>query len=479
MLRFRRQPVTSCEVGGDMGLEDDLKVLVGEMDRLHGSSHNDEKALIGESGMPDFVTAENGLQRHFSAKARVALTHVSKTLYDNHKAEFSVLEFDNFERVARQCVANLHAAGNFANFCAGGNAEAHAMLLADIKSQVAMQVNEYTHYFPAWTLGMERESPFLLGPVTFFTRDQWIDAVDFSEQVKDRYVNERDANHQWKALLKGALQKPSDRTPLPGLAGVLYKALSQCPSMLKVTIRGYEKDLSRKLAQMVCKTALDAVSLVFGGAEFFHQQALSDERLEPVGSDRLMESNGVLWLPGMSLGKRIPHLPYAKVKEALAGSANVLRAFEPVLAALVDPASHPHPKLAQRWATALDWFGEGQREMSDAVSLAKLGTALDVLSCVGKFGGIRDMVVHLVGVDPDKEVISGRNPKTLSQLIKGIYDDGRSRILHGTHYKRLKSFAQERQNAAFLARIVLIECALRLQNYKGDDLDKAFRTMPA
>ncbi|MEB3736070.1 HEPN domain-containing protein [Halopseudomonas pachastrellae] len=156
---------------------------------------------------------------------------------------------------------------------------------------------------------------------------------------------------------------------------------------------------------------------------------------------------------------------------------SIIPAFAAILDGLLDPSSHPHPKLANRWATALDWFGEGNRESSDAIALAKLGTCLDVLCCGGKNDGIREMVIHLTGTSSETQVVRGNRPRTLKQLVKDIYDHGRSQILHGTHYDRLESFAAERQYATYLARIVLIECAVRLQHYGGSDEDKAFRTI--
>lgn len=326
---------------------------------------------------------------------------------------------------------------------------------------------------------MERNGPFTIGPVTFLSRSDWIDSVDFSQRAKDSFWNEATANHNWKEILNGELQRSPHAPVLPGLAGVVYGAISECPAILKITIRGYEPELSRKLAKLACKTALDAVSLGFGSAEIFHQQALHEERLPPVGSANMLETNGCLWIPGNSLSKRIPHLSNARVVEALEGMGKILPAFASALAGLVEPNSHDHPGLASRWATALDWFGEGNRESSDAVALAKLGTCLDVLACGGKNVGIRDMVTHLTGVSGSKQVVQGLRPRTLEQLVKDIYDHGRSKILHGTHHDRLESFANERQQAAYLARIVLIECALRLKTYTGTDEDKAFRTMPA
>lgn len=158
--------------------------------------------------------------------------------------------------------------------------------------------------------------------------------------------------------------------------------------------------------------------------------------------------------------------------------AIILPAFASILDGLVNPTDHKHPKLANRWATALDWFGEGNRESSDAIAVAKLGTCLDVLACGGKNDGISQMIIHLTGISGDTLVVPAPRPRTLKELVKDIYEDGRSKILHGTHFDRLESFAHERQHAAYLARIVLLESAWRLKHYSGNDEDKAFRTMP-
>lgn len=456
-----------------MGLKAELKALVDELDQIHkGATPWSE-----EPGIPDFVTAENGMQRFFTRKAREALGQFSSTLHQNRPQKSVKIESEAYQKVVRQTVADLHAAGELLGFdeCDQGGLLPKLKLL--IEERLASIANEHTHYFPAWTLGMERVSPFSLGPVTFLNRSDWIDSVDFPQHGKDHYLNQPEANHRWKETLKDALQNPNDGSSIEGLANTVYSAIVGCPALVKVTVRGYEREFSRKLARLVAKTALDAISLGFGAPECFLQQALQDERLPPAGSDRLVETKGFLWLPGSSLGKRITSQPPERVRQALDDMTSITPAFAAILDGLLDPSSHPHPKLANRWATALDWFGEGNRESSDAIALAKLGTCLDVLCCGGKNDGIREMVIHLTGTSSETQVVRGNRPRTLKQLVKDIYDHGRSQILHGTHYDRLESFAAERQYATYLARIVLIECAVRLQHYGGSDEDKAFRTI--
>lgn len=463
-----------------MELRNTLKALVEELYHVHSGSFSWSE----EHSFPNFSTAKNDGQVSFPHKALKLLRQLSEVLYENRLPEESNIEFENYEKLVRQTITDLYAAGEFHGH--GMDKGKDEVVLAKLKSLIsealAKGIREYTHYFSAWTIGIEKPAPFKLGPVTFLSRVDWIDSVNFSPRAVEEFLNVPEANRIWKEKLKDALQLPRGEHPaLEGLAGFVYTAISECPAVLKVTIHSYEKDLSHKFAQLICKTALDAVSLGFGTSEFFYQQTLYEERLPPVSSSSLMESEGFLYVPGYSLSKRIPHLTEEEVTQHLVKIEPILSAFSSIIEALVNPANHKHPKLANRWATALDWFGEGNRELSDAIALTKLATCLDVLACAGMGKGIAEMVSHLTGISQDTEVTSGRKASKLGTVIKkDIYGAGRSQILHGNNVDRLKPFARERQQATKLARHVLIESAVRLQYYQGDDDDnEAFRAIPA
>ena len=457
-----------------MELEERLKELIEELDRIHPEGFFDGQAWHIGDNFPDFVTAQNGHERHFTKKARAALSVIAATIHENDKSISLCIALGNFEKIVKQCVADLHAGGEFDVEVRGA--------LKQIKDRSGTSLSqlkmEFTHYFPAWTLGMETERPFILGPVTIMTREQWIEAVDFHQSAIDQYLSLPEENARWKESLKQALENPKDNTNLTGLAEPIYSAIQDCPSVLKITVKGYEKDLSRKVAEIVCKSALDGMSLLFGGTEVIHQQAPCHERLQPVGSDTIVETNGYLWLPGSSIGPRFRHLSYPRVRDHLADKTLFLEIFGRILNALVDPASTKYPNLSKRWATALDWMAEGSREKNDAVALAKIASSLDVLACGGKFSGILDMLTHLTKISDSTVVVNGRKPRTLRQVVKDIYDNGRSQILHGTHVDRLKSFEESKGYAVFFARLALIESALRLDKFTGVDGDKEFRTMP-
>ena len=146
---------------------------------------------------------------------------------------------------------------------------------------------------------------------------------------------------------------------------------------------------------------------------------------------------------------------------------------------MLSPSEAKYPHLSERWATALSWLSEGGRESNDFIAVAKIGSSIDVLSCGGKAYGLTNMLAHLMAIDRTSIVTSGPTPKSLEQLMRQVYEAGRSQILHGTHVDRLKSFAETKAFASQLATIALLECATRLSKYSGPDNPKTFQTIPA
>lgn len=306
-----------------MSLKSTLKALVDELDRTHRGAFS----WSADQGFPEFSTAENGLQRFFTKKAREALWQLSDTLHQNRPAGSLRIELANYQKIVRQAVADMHAADQLSGFNDNDDRNILPQLRNLIEERLARLNPEYTHYFPAWTLGMEKSSPYPLGPVTFFSKLDWIDSVDFPTRAKDNFLNQSEANHRWRKALKEAIEKPNGNAAIDGLAGPVYSAIGQCSSLIKVTIQSYEQEFSRKLARLVCKTALDSISLGIGARECFVQQSLQDERLPPVSSDSFIETNGLLWLPGSMLGGRIPLLSPQRMSRALEDMKDILPAF--------------------------------------------------------------------------------------------------------------------------------------------------------
>jgi hypothetical protein len=465
----------------EMSRKHALAKVVAEFDRLYPQGRYDSTVMRGEKGIPNFVTARSGHARQLTREARQALLALAYAWMKEVPRLAIRVAHAELISLIRQAVADLHAEGVLDD-----DDTANLKRLDEaVKETLENTRTDFTHSFPAWTLGMEFESPLIVGPISVMTRNQWLNAVDFSDYAKDNYLGGDPKNHEWKDTLGHALSEPTEvmqegKAPLSALAALMYGPLRSAPSLVRLSLSGYEKSLSKKAARQVCKTALDGLSLMLGGEDLFHKQTLADDRMPPVDHHTLIESNGFLHLPGAGFNKRFDGIDVRVITDELRKDYMQPRldALGHILHSLASPESHRHPQLAMRWAMALDWLAEGEREAGDAIGLAKIGTSLDVLTEGGKFGGILDMLSHLADWKEDDQFKIGPNSRTLRWLVKELYDNGRSRILHGNVFDRLNSFEDMRIVGAFLARVALIECALRLKHYTGEDSPKAFRTIP-
>lgn len=453
-----------------MTLESCLEVFVSELDRVHKGA----EPWRLEGRLPNFTTAQNGLQRHFTQKSKNAVYRFAKTRYENLNKNTINIEFESYYRMVRQVVADLHAGGELSII----NNDKKRLSLKKVKELLDKRVeridDEYTFYFPVRVLGVTRDAAVNVGPVTFMDVIDWVCHFDLWDNINNSFLNKKENNRDWKGQILNALSKDDDAS-LSGLAKSIYFAIRGCTGIAKVTMKGCELQFSIKRSKLVCKLALDAISLGLGSQEYFLQQTLLDERLPPLTAGHLIEHEGLVKSYEYSIGKSIP-IDREKTRQAISNLTDILTAFGQILESVLNPLDHKYPRLSERWANALAWYAEGNRETNDAIALTKLSTCLDILSCGGRSRAIRKMLVNLTGLREDRQVINGDCPRTLREVVDDIYDKGRSRILHGTrpHPYFIERFEDKRNHATVLARYALIECALRLQSYNGEDDEKAF-----
>ncbi|MBD8483473.1 hypothetical protein [Pseudomonas coleopterorum] len=427
--------------------------------------------------MINFSTAANGHTRSFNDLTLKLVNTITTQLHNNRKDKKAVNR-ELYRAFVRQALTDLHADGTLGLIDTEERQVVKNELKNKVENEVDKRVSKITHHYPAWTLGFERITELSIGPVTIQTKNDWLASIDFPEGIKANYLNAAEANATWKENLVGIWREPHSKDELTPLGSLIYDYIDKCPSVVSVTIDGYERDMSYRLASIIAKTTLDAISLLFNKPDCFTQQTLRSERLPPVSDSRISSRDGeFITLPSLTLGKQIPIISPADANHSLSTNKAYIDAVEKILLSLSDTENGHYPELSNRWATALDWYAEGCRETSDAIAVAKLASSLDVLACVGVAGGILSMTSHLLGISESHVVFKGEQEITLKIAVDRIYTSGRSQILHGSQYDRLKSFAETRKFAESLARHVLANAAVRLMHYTGAHSDTAFRTI--
>lgn len=352
------------------------------------------------------------------------------------------------------------------------------LIRSELERLIENVKTEHIHFIAAKTINLEKSGKIVIGPVTIYSIDDWLEIVDFSPWAKDNYGNKED-NYHWKESLKCKLNDNSHN--IKGFAKEIYDVLEGANAVVKVAVRGFEQDLSKKMSKILAKTALDMISLYLGGEKGFFQQVILDERVGPNVTYTLMEFDGYLGGPGTSLEKNIHPIFFEENEHLEFRNAlnDFIPNFEYVLDGFTSKEKCKYPNLAHKWIYALIWYAEGIRESNDAIAVAKLASCLDTLSNGSKYAGIKKLLSNMLGLKDENFIFKGEPSQsiTLHDFVKKFYEDGRSRILHGTIEDMLESFVLDKKRLINCARLVLLESLSRLNHYEGEDTGKAFQLM--
>ncbi len=105
--------------------------------------------------------------------------------------------------------------------------------------------DEYIHYIPAKTVQLELSKSIKIGDVEIYSIENWLNIVDYSEKAKENYYGNTEHNKQWKELVRRKLK--NEEVELNGIANDMFKFIEGNNAIIKITVKGYEKELSQRL----------------------------------------------------------------------------------------------------------------------------------------------------------------------------------------------------------------------------------------
>lgn len=140
-----------------------------------------------------------------------------------------------------------------------------------------------------------------IGPTTIFSLEEWIENSEFHNELKEKYGG-NEINSEWKINLLLKLKNPAYQ--ITGVADKIYEFVKDSNSIIKVNLKGFEYDFSKKLSKLIAKTTLDMLSLFLGWQNAFYKQIIHDERIGPAITYDLKEFDGYIGFPGVKLEKQ-------------------------------------------------------------------------------------------------------------------------------------------------------------------------------
>lgn len=417
---------------------------------------------------PDFVTVDFFGQVHFYNDARKNVASLAKKLHSSIDKIDRTLEIKEYTKILKQAIAEVYAT----------NSEKideldFESLMSQLKEKIDIAIDklkiEITHHFSYISVGFELNETFNIGPVKFSKKEVWIKESNFSEMQKSGYSQEE---------IKNFLLAPNDENfqKLDFSLQAISSKFEKSRTIASTKIKNREFNISKKIAKITTKSALDAMSLLLGSQRFFMQNLLTEDT-SPKGSiTSVSTQKDFVYFSGSSAGKNIPIHSTKMIKEHIDNNTEIISAFEFIIDNFSMDRKGKYPNLCHRWISSLDWFSEGCREENDSIAVTKMATALDVLACSGNSSGTLDTIVNLTGY-PRKHIFNKENNASLESIFKSFYSEGRSKIVHGALADRFQDLEEMKNSAFFLTRFTLIRAALLLHKYQGNDKSDAFKTM--
>lgn len=316
-----------------------------------------------------------------------------------------------------------------------------------------------TFAFACSLFNMPLFQPFTLGPVLFETRVDWLSRMAHEGTISKitlRRVNKTWASPNAKSPLRGrkaSLDSASER-------GIL-EDFKNCTTVCCVSTGSLDADTARIKALTASRLAMTGIALlwqepssVLRSINLWHDRPFHHRRWLAVAAGKAILTRSELrqfWL-----GAFIPPEEWDKRTELYQGHFAVLAEVLEFSVADSDAAAK-RPRMLNTLLHALLWFHEACREENPALAVVKHAASLDALAGGGgKAAKITQLVTARLGFADDQS--PWEEGPTLKSAVEEIYNQGRSRTIHGTNDKIRHDWAETRQMAESLGRICLLAC---------------------
>lgn len=334
--------------------------------------------------------------------------------------------------------------------------EAGAAMLRALElrlDQIVAGLNSREHAFGATLFGNADIPRFDFGPVTIEPIDGWLtrkEAEGFVSSVTARRV---------RSALAGKKQVKRKSSVEAFQENDILKVTRNSPYVVSVKLGGYGSAAGLETAAEAARLALVTVALVWtrptdamrGFRMNFDGPVYNRMALTFVPGRTILAGSS---LQGHPAGPRIEAKAWAKVQTDYVA---IFDAAGEAIQHRVNPDStSPRASIMNALAQALFWFHAGCVQSSDSSAVVNFSACLDALSGGHKAKGILGLTETRLGVKGSDPINPGG--PTFKAVVDRIYNDGRSRTVHGTSAKVGHDWTETRGLAEQLARVTLLAC---------------------
>jgi len=434
-----------------MKLKDIVKDIIVELTRLQSvpvARRNDGD----DFPLPRMIAAGDGGGLIVSKKIDDGIADVAKLLLDNDPSLKTGYTQAEWRAAVRRSFGPALAAIDLDDR-PQDNAKLVLRSVRDALSKDQSRQISREHAFGGTLFSDANIAPFAIGPVRFEARADWL-----ARQVRANYISKVTARRITKAWQGKKLTKRKVSKQSIDEDDILH-AVGTCPIVCSVTTKGFGGEAAKDKALTAARLALAAIALLWQtpSKALSGFNLLFDRSVRRVKTLTFVPDKHVL--SGSSLS-HMPHGPWLKPgawEDLLRERKDHFAVAGEVLDFILSPAGQvARPTLMNTFAQALMWFHEGCRETVSLMAIVKFTASMDALAGGHGEPAICRVITARLGLKPQGPI--RRNGPTLSETIKKIYGDGRSRTVHGTNDKFGWDWTDTKGSAEQFARLCLISC---------------------
>lgn len=401
---------------------------------------------------PSFISAGDDASLIINGKISQLIRSLSNCLYPNKPELLKSISSKDWSSNVQRSLGPILATVELDHSFVVTSAEILSALESDLRS-ADWNFEPRTFLFGCSLINQHDISPFVVGPVTIWGRNQWTDHA-LEQGLIDR-VTQRRLKARWsgqKVSRRAASAKSRNEEDI-------LDSVTDAPFVCTVRTEGLFGDFAKEKALLAARITLLGVGLLWNKPT----RALSEMNLSYDGpayrqtyaffqhQNRL--SYGSRWMKSVH-GMTLFDEAWETLIEKRADWWKILG--EVVEFLLCVDGSVTRPKLISRFAHALIWLHEACREPLPMIAITKFMSSLDALAGGKKGPGIVGLVSARFGVDPETSI--RRGGPSFKSAINELYSQGRSRLLHGSSDRLGHDWENQRALAESLARHCMVLC---------------------
>lgn len=337
------------------------------------------------------------------------------------------------------------------------HAASASMLLPKLEETLKSTISFFVareYAFGVRLFGEHYVRAFVLGPVAFELREDWLDRKANAGDITA--VTQRRLKRAWSGKKITPRKRNRDQLREQDILTSVGPSPYICTVKLKA---GFAFDAGLETALTAARLALASMALAFEKSS----RAISGFWLHydgPIYQQKALTFITGRIVLGGSRFNRHPHGPTISNEEWEAEIKKLSASYKScsdVLEYFTDATcNNPQKMVLNALLQSLLWFERGCREGNDLVAVINLTASLDALAKGDREGGIIRILDARLGFTPGMPATA--DGQTFQALVKEFYSQGRSRGIHGTSDRVGHDWSQKRATVEFLARAALLEC---------------------